>query len=512
MSLDRSRTNLPVVWTIAGSDPCGGAGIQADLKTFMSMGVHGCSVIAALTAQNSCSVEALESVSVPMLTAQIKTLADDMPPGAIKIGMLGNAESVKALVECLQSLTAYVVCDPVMVSSTGRPLITPDVIDLMKKILFPRVDLLTPNLAEAEAIVSKKIINDEDVEKAASSIRAFGVKAVVIKGWIGNCHYAQDYYDDGIQRFWVTSPMRQGQSARGTGCTFSSVHAAAHALGFSLADSAVIAKAYINQALRLSHAIGRGAPILSHYSLPCTPEDFPWMTISAREGCERPTYQDCGSSPLGFYPIVNSFSWLQRLLLLGVTTAQLRIKDGTYADIDEEIRQSVGLARIHGCRLFINDYWKSAIEHGAYGVHLGQEDLATADMKAIHNSGLRLGLSTHCYAEVARACSYNPSYIAIGPIFETTLKKMAFSPQGIDALATWRSLLKQPLVAIGGITLKSAPEILAQGADGIAVVSDVTQNVDPEGRARAWLDFFKHHQNASTSHIQTEIQPRSVKV
>lgn len=204
-------------------------------------------------------------------------------------------------------------------------------------------------------------------------------------------------------------------------------------------------------------------------------------------------FPDCGPQRLGFYPIVDSAAWLERLLPLGVTTAQLRNKNLTGAALENEIKTAVALGKKYDCRLFINDYWELAIRHDAYGVHLGQEDLDMADLAQIHAAGLRLGISTHNLNEVQRAQTIQPSYMAIGPIFETTLKKMPYAPQGIDALRRWREMLDYPLVGIGGITLEIAPEILATGVDSIAVVSDVTQNPDPEARTRAWLEFFRNN-------------------
>ena len=205
------------------------------------------------------------------------------------------------------------------------------------------------------------------------------------------------------------------------------------------------------------------------------------------------SFPDCGPGKLGFYPVVDSFEWVERLLKLDVKTIQLRIKDKTGIELENEIRKTVAASEKYKCRLFINDYWELAIKHRAYGVHLGQEDLAEADLDKIEKSGLRLGLSTHCYREVARALAINPSYIAIGPVFETKLKKMDFLPQGVDALKRWVRSLNYPLVAIGGITLERGPEIISAGADAVAVVRDVTLNSDPDKRVEEWLSLIDNY-------------------
>jgi len=486
----RPPAQPPVVWTIAGSDSCSGAGIQADLKTFTAMGVHGCTVITALTAQNTFAVKSIESVSASMLQAQIDALCEDMPPRAVKIGMLGNAESIKALAKSLTELKTYVICDPVMIASSGRALIGKDVIGLMKEYLLPLVDLLTPNISEAEVLTNRKITTDAEVMGAAKDILAMGVKAVVIKGYDSGNDYMQDFYQCAGQQFWMTSPRRTNADPRGTGCSFASVCAAAHALGYSEEDAVVMAKATVNQFTRLSHLIGKGAPILTYAPLPCTPDDFPWATGDATAGRARPEFPNCGDTPLGFYPIVDSTEWLRRLLPLGITTAQLRIKDKTGAALEDEIRSGIEIGRQYNCRLFINDHWQLAIKHKAYGVHLGHEDSKGVNLAAIAKGGLRLGRSTHCYSELAYAVACRPSYFALGPIFPTSTKKIKFGPQGIDNVRHWRVIVRGSLVAIGGITLENGLDVLAMGADSIAVVSDVTQNTDPEARAMAWLKLF----------------------
>jgi hydroxymethylpyrimidine kinase/phosphomethylpyrimidine kinase/thiamine-phosphate diphosphorylase len=183
---------------------------------------------------------------------------------------------------------------------------------------------------------------------------------------------------------------------------------------------------------------------------------------------------------IGLYPIVDSSHWLEKLLPLGVKTIQLRIKDKEGVELENEIKRSVALAKKYQANLFINDYWELAIRYNAHGVHLGQEDLDTANIEMIHNSGLYLGISTHSDAEVARAHALKPSYIAFGPIFPTTSKVMSSPAQGINQLKRLRhQLLNYPLVAIGGITLERLPEVLATHVDGIAVISAITQAEDP---------------------------------
>jgi len=192
--------------------------------------------------------------------------------------------------------------------------------------------------------------------------------------------------------------------------------------------------------------------------------------------------------PDRFYPVVDSVAWVARLALLGAGTIQLRAKNLDESEAVRLVRDALEVIRGTPAKLVVNDYWCAAIMAGAKHLHLGQDDLAEADLKAIRNAGLTLGLSTHDDAELENALRAKPDYIALGPIFPTTLKSMRFAPQGIAKITEWKRRIGSiPLVAIGGIKLEQAPAIFAAGADSIAVVSDVTQNADPDARVRAWL-------------------------
>ena len=196
--------------------------------------------------------------------------------------------------------------------------------------------------------------------------------------------------------------------------------------------------------------------------------------------------------PDRFYPVVDSLAWLERLTKLGVGTVQLRAKDLNDGEALQIVTDALEITKGTATKLIVNDYWRAAIVAGAEHLHLGQEDLADADVTAIKQAGLTLGLSTHDDAELENALAAEPDYVALGPIFPTTLKAMRFAPQGIPKISVWKQRVGNiPLVAIGGIKLEQAAEIFAAGADSIAVVSDVTQNADPDARVRAWLDATK---------------------
>jgi thiamine-phosphate pyrophosphorylase len=182
---------------------------------------------------------------------------------------------------------------------------------------------------------------------------------------------------------------------------------------------------------------------------------------------------------LGLYPVVDSVEWIERLLEAGVRTLQLRIKDLPDDDVETDVIRAIRLGRRYHARLFINDYWRLAIKHQAYGVHLGQEDLETTDLQAIREAGLRLGVSTHDDMEIDVALAVKPSYIALGHVFPTQTKQMPSAPQGLEQLAKHIHRLNDyPTVAIGGISIDRAPSVLATGVGSIAVVSAITQAPD----------------------------------
>jgi thiamine-phosphate pyrophosphorylase len=189
-----------------------------------------------------------------------------------------------------------------------------------------------------------------------------------------------------------------------------------------------------------------------------------------------------------FYPIVPGSVWLARLAALGIRTVQLRVKDRPDHVVRTEIKTSLEIATRFGIQLIVNDYWQQAIDLGADFVHLGQEDLAAANVAAIKSAGLKLGVSTHDEAELVTALGVQPDYIALGPVYETKLKAMRWPPQGLARVTAWKAAVGQvPLVAIGGITPERAPAVIAAGADSVAVITDFLTHPAAEDRVRTWV-------------------------
>ena len=447
----------PIVWSIAGTDSSGGAGIHVDLNTLADLGVQSFDIVTATTLQDDEQVHQIQAHSDQQMQEKIDSLPT---PAAIKLGMLINIASIK---HYLKSYQGFVVCDPVLTASSGKALTHPENI----RPLFPYIDLLTPNIPETETLLGIKITDKKDIESAANTFIQSGIKSVLIKGGHRDDKNACDYWSDGTSSAWLSSPSIAKQ-ARGTGCCLSSAIAACIGFGYKLLDAIVIAKMYINQAITHSNDNR-----LVHLGWPREQRYLP--TLNQQQNTIHFPRID---KKIGLYPIVDSSEWIERLAPLGITTMQLRMKENSS---EEEIIRSIVIAKKHNIQLFINDDWQLAIKHGAYGIHLGQSDLHTADIIAIAKAGCRLGISTHCFYEVARAYALSPSYIACGPIFHTNSKQMPFTPQGIPALQYWQQLLRNyPIVAIGGINKDNINDVKETGVDGIAMISAITEDKQPE--------------------------------
>ncbi|MCA0901906.1 thiamine phosphate synthase [Microbulbifer agarilyticus] len=494
----------PIVWTIAGSDSGGGAGIQADLLTFQNLGAHGCSAITATTAQNTLTVAAINAVSESALQSQLDALLTDLPPSALKIGLLANTAQVRVVASFLRVLRASghqvpVVYDPVAVASSGVSMTEENTGAAVLSELLPLCDVLTPNRVELEWLVSSEIGSAGDILIAAQTLVETYEIALVATG--GHFDIEPGTTADllcvttgsGISSDWLIGKKIDTRDTHGTGCTYSSAIAALLAQGYPLKDACVVANAYVRRGLRLGNSahIGEGPGPVGHCGWPCTLQDFPEILVAGSERAKHYAAFDAAaaktyaaefaqldSTRLGLYPVVETVAWIEKLAREGVRTLQLRIKNPG-EDLREQIERAVAIGREFDLRLFINDYWQLAIECGAYGVHLGQEDLQAADLQAIQRAGLKLGISTHGFFEMLYAWQYRPSYLATGAIYATSTKDMSGQLQGLKKLARMAALLPDyPLVAIGGINVERAPDIVASGVGSIAVVTAITQAPD----------------------------------
>ncbi|MFV8783300.1 thiamine phosphate synthase [Microbulbifer sp. SA54] len=499
------NSSRPIIWIIAGSDSGGGAGIQADLLTAHDLGVHGCCAITANTAQNSLGVPAINAVPDGVLQSQLDALFADLKPAAIKIGLLANSDQVKLVANFLRAMKRNglhlpVVYDPVAIATSGARLTEDSTGALVLEELLPLCDLITPNtheLAWLAGCAESGLESAADILQAARKVRGEHATALLVTGG----HFeiepgtTADLLCSGAvgSEDWFIGDRIATDNTHGTGCSLSSAVAALLAKGYPLKDACMVANAYVRRGLRLADGeqIGAGAGPVGHCGWPTELQDFPRVLLKASDRAKRygvfdgtaakrfaAEFAHPDSRQLGLYPVVDSVEWLEKLAQSGVRTLQLRIKSAD-GGVREQIRRAIDVGRQYDLRLFINDHWLWAIEYGAYGVHLGQEDLQAADLNAIQQAGLKLGISTHGFYELLYAYEYRPSYLALGAIYATNTKDMSGQLQGLEKLKRMVGLLPDyPLVAIGGIDLERAPGVAATGVGSIAVVSAVTQAAD----------------------------------
>jgi hydroxymethylpyrimidine kinase/phosphomethylpyrimidine kinase len=252
------RKFLPVALTIAGSDSGGGAGIQADLKTFAALGVHGASAIACLTAQNPKRVVAVEPCSPEMLRQQIEAVFEELQPTAVKTGMLFSAENVRIVAEFFKKRRCPLVVDPILVSTSGAKLLEPTAMKILTEKLLPLATLVTPNIDEAEIMAGQKIASVEEMRKAARKIHSrYGCAALVKGGHLQNTREAVDIFFDGKTELLLNAPFVKGVRTHGTGCTDSAAICAALALGNNLPRAVKIGKKFVTTAIIRSRKIGK---------------------------------------------------------------------------------------------------------------------------------------------------------------------------------------------------------------------------------------------------------------
>lgn len=516
----------PAVLVIAGSDSAGLAGIQADNRALQALGVHGINIVSAVTAQNNRSVLSINPVSIKQFQDQWSA-AQDFSFDFIKIGLLASEEQIDFLLTNLKA-QHKVIWDPVIQASSGGSLAEGNIASLLQKQrqMLSHCHLVTPNLSEASMLVSNnKEPGSNTADSLASKLLAQGAQSALVTGGrqAGEAvtarnlsHDCNDYlatkrwYHDAIKSsgFWISSPQLDTPNARGTGCILSASIAGCLAKGYSIEDSVIISKSIINRGLTQSFSLApeqAGAPETAscHFKgIPAQKDYLPALVFEedhhaiTDQNFPITTLPDGQRKPIGLYPVVDRASWLQRLLPLGVSTIQLRVKDLPENELRQEIQTAVEISQQYNARLFINDHWRLAAKYGAYGTHLGQQDLDaimrnTDQLNALRASGLRLGVSTHCHYEVARILALKPSYIACGPIFNTTSKAMPWIPQGIETLRYWRACLNDyPLVAIGGINSERIGSIIETGVDGIAMISAITEADNPEQATQLLLEKF----------------------
>ncbi|MFM2345753.1 MAG: hypothetical protein RL654_506 [Pseudomonadota bacterium] len=501
----------PIVWSVAGNDSGGGAGLSADARAAEGCAVHLCPVVASVTAQNSLGVARVVPVAAEVLDAQLAALAADLRPSVIKTGLIGSAEGVAVLRRWLDRFDAEggprvrLVVDPVLGASAGGAAFCDDaLLAAYRTQILPRADLITPNRREAARLLGvADAATPAEVPAQAAALRAWGARAVAITGGdSADGTDALDWIDTLLARGWLALPRLDARHTHGTGCTFATTAAAAMARGFVTADALVLAKMATTAAIAAGHAAGQGAgPVGFDAGFAGDARRLP------RLGCDEtppgPVRVPPEPWPGGLYAISDSFAQAAPLLaaaaeVAGLCALQLRIKRAAHRDLDDAIFAEALQAQIAQAQaaidvlpaerrpvLVINDHHAlvlDAVEAGrldaaSIALHLGQEDLLAlgaagrARLAAAQARGLRLGLSSHSLWELARATARQPAYVACGPVWPTTTKDMPWHPQGLHNLGWWARMAPVPVVGIGGVLDEVQVEsVMAAGAADVCLV------------------------------------------
>ena len=448
----------PFALTIAGSDPSGGAGIQADLRTFAKAGVNGSAIITALTVQTAAKVSATNLVSADIVGSQIDAAFADGEVQAVKTGMLGDASIVRAVVAALMRHGARnVVVDPVAISSSGTKLIDEAGFEILKRELLPNATVITPNVAEAAALLgipAPKTL--DDVRDAARKLVELGAKWVVITGGhLGNGGEVTDVLTNGVDTHEIRTPRVPNASIHGSGCRYSAALTAALARGADVRTAAFEAQRFVAAEIRESV---NERPPLGRLYLVATPRAH-----------------------------MNGFEFLARVRAAvdgGVDILQIRSKEldgGAYARLAERVGAIAAQANIP---YFVNDRVDVAVAVNATGVHLGQKDLAVDAARRIMPHGL-VGRSSHESAHALKAIEERADYFAVGPVWETPTKpgRKAAGLRYVHEIATLKPDI--PWYAIGGIDHENIHEVIEGGARRIACVRAILDARDPAKAASA---------------------------
>lgn len=390
----------------------------------------------------------------------------------IKLGAISEMWQLKKIAQLKCSLShSFLLFDPVISSSLGFKFITNEALLYLREEFLKSVDLLTPNLLEFKKIFSIK--HGDKSREIYEEAKKVGCRNILLKG--GHHESKLDYFHGESGSFYLKTEF-VNRSFRGTGCALGSLIIRGLSEGLCLEDSIVWAKSVLTRSLEKSNFY-----IEKSFKIKSLPRLYKEIDM------KNYNFKKISTSSTRLYPIVSNFDELREVITSGIEIVQLRIKEPTSLDLNFEIQRCQKLCTRHGVLFFLNDYWEEAIENCVDGVHLGYEDLQVSDLKKIEEAGLFLGVSSHSYVEGAYMMAINPSYIALGPIYETTLKKMNFSAQGVDALRKWINLFDIPVVAIGGITLDNCEEVLRERPSFICSVQDIVNDPSPKMKSKKWV-------------------------
>ncbi len=488
--------------TIAGSDPSGGAGIQADLKTFSALGVYGASAVTAVTVQNTVGVKYVHPLPPEAVYDQISAVMEDIRPDAVKIGMVNDALTLDAVIRALETYRPrHIVVDPVMVSTSGCALMQADALRAMKERLLPLADIVTPNLPEAFALAGSEE-GRHSIQEAAAAILRLGVKALLIKGGHAEGRIKTDYLymtnagepisDCGSTYIELSADTVDTANTHGTGCTLSSAIAAFLARGHRLEQAVRSAKQYLTSALEAGAdiAAGKGHGPVNHFFRDGS---------SRRYLLTRLTDDIMNASRVQFIThSTDRYSWYDSAMLAlegGCKWIQLRMKDADETEIERTARLILPECRRRGAVFIIDDNVNVALRTGADGVHLGKNDMPVKEARRIAGDRLIIGGTANTAEDICRLAEEGADYIGCGPFRFTTTKKNLAPVLGLEGYRKLTGIMNDrgislPIVAIGGITYEDIGPIMKTGVTGIALSGSILRADDPAAEMKKVMEFL----------------------
>lgn len=474
--------------TIAGSDSCGGAGVQADIKTMEALGVYATSAITSVTAQNTMGVDAVEAVSPEMVERQIEAVAADMVIDAVKVGMLANAGIIRAAARAIRRIMpCSVVVDPVMVSTSGHALLAEDAVAVFISEMLPLATLLTPNLPEAERLSGITIHDAANMDEAAAAICRMGCANVLIKGGhLEGKEKTDILYIGGERAATFSNPTIETRNTHGTGCTLSSAIASFMARGENVAEAVAHAVEYLHKAIYDGRNICQGkghGPVCHHHVFRCADDNHAVKRLSG-VGMQFICH-DNGT--------LSYAEGAELALKGGCRWVQLRMKDATDDEFIAEARKVRRLCTDYHATFIIDDRVHLVNAVGADGVHLGLNDMTISEARRLLGHGKIIGGTANTIEDVERHFLAGADYIGCGPFRYTTTKKNLSAILGTEGYKSIIQGMKQrgiplPIVAIGGILPTDVADIIATGVSGIAVSGAVLNASDPVAETEKFIN------------------------
>ncbi len=488
--------NIRKALTIAGSDSGGGAGIQADLKTFAALGVYGSSVITAITAQNTKGVQASAGISSVLVEEQLNSVLSDIGAHAVKTGMLYDGVIIETIAESLKYYQVpCLVVDPVMVATSGDTLLNQSAVNVLREKLLPMANFITPNADEASVLCGFSVEREKDIHKAATELRQLGADFVIITG-IKRDKQSIDFCYDGYEFRELKEHFIDTLNTHGTGCSFSAALAACRARGASPWTAVSMAKKYVASGLCYAYQVGKGRGPLNHMA-----SFFPG-NLGDQEILETraAAFRDWGNKPqLKALPLLNviiggplckgkDYAELARLAVEnGARLIQFREKEGDTRELVETARKMCSVCHEYGALFVVNDRVDVAVASGADGVHIGQDDLMPQMARALLGPEKIIGVSAINMAEAEAAVEAGADYLGVGPVYPTVSKECRVDACGSGLLAEIVARVNIPVVAIGGITPEKTIPLLTAGVSGVAVISAILGAPDPAQVIRQFM-------------------------